>query len=617
MYFIRAVATALTLTAVNLIAPVAHAQTFSNSLSISIPSFGIATPYPSPITVAGGPTSIGLMTVTLTNFSHTYPRDVAVMLVGPTGASTILYGQAGSGLNAVNATLVFRDGAPALVGEAIVSGVFSPTIQFGATFSSPAPATPTTASLGNFTGSNANGQWHLYVQDFFGGDSGSIADGWSISFAPAAVAQGSTFTYQGKLDNGVTAVNGAADFRFSLWSSAADTSPAGQFGAAITRSAVPVTDGLFTASLDFGFGVIDNNLLFLQIEVRSPAGSGSFTAVTPRQPLTAALNAQFARNAANAATATTATQLAPGRARIRGDAGASNNSPGIWFTSPIAAPIDRAFVGQLDDSNVGFFNGNWSFLVNANGNTALGDPSGTAPPQRLTVNGSIQLNTGTAVAPNRLAFGLVGNLGSTAESNDPVFFQRVNVSANSTDLRLYVGDDPTVAPGAGGDAFSIWTTNNSPTSGFERFRFSSDGNAFKPGGGTWAALSDASTKTDLLPMTGTLDKLMSLHGYSFNYKPEFIEQGRALPGTQIGLVAQEVQAVFPDWVGTSADGKLFVSERATTALMIEALRDLRAEKDKQLEAVRAENAATRAQNAMLRERLDRLEKILIGRPDGN
>ena len=308
--------------AVALLASAASAQTYSNPANISIPTFGVANPYPSPIAVSGGPTSVGLMTVTLTNFSHTFPRDVSVMLLGPTGASTILYGRAGSGFNpAGNPTLVFRDGAPALPSSgAIVSGEFAPTILINSTFSPPAPATPTTASLGTFTGSDANGQWRLYVQDFESGDFGFIGGGWSITFAPPVAAQDASFTYQGKLDSGSAAITGAADFRFSLWSSAANTIPAGQVGATITRSAVLVTDGLFTASLDFGFGVVDNKSLFLQTEVRSPAGSGSYTTLTPRQPLTAALNAQFARKAA----------LADNSAQL-------NNQPASAYLPPAAS----------------------------------------------------------------------------------------------------------------------------------------------------------------------------------------------------------------------------------------------------------------------------------------
>jgi len=126
--------------------------------------------------------------------------------------------------------------------------------------------------------------------------------------------------------------------------------------------------------------------------------------------------------------------------------------------------------------------------------------------------------------------------------------------------------------------------------------FAMDGVAFKPGGGSWAAISDERSKSDIQPLTGTLDRLLKLRGHAYTYKPEFVENGRALPGTQIGLVAQEVEAVFPDWVSTGPDGMKQVTERSTTALMVEALRDLRAEKDAEINDLKA--------------RLEKLEALL-------
>lgn len=132
--------------------------------------------------------------------------------------------------------------------------------------------------------------------------------------------------------------------------------------------------------------------------------------------------------------------------------------------------------------------------------------------------------------------------------------------------------------------------------GAQVFLFQMDGLAGKPGGGTWAVLSDERTKTNIQTMTGTLDRLLQLKGHAYTYKPEFVEDGRALPGTQIGLVAQEVETVFPDWVTTGADGLKQVTERSTTALMVEALRDLRAEKDAEINDLKA--------------RLEKLEALL-------
>lgn len=135
------------------------------------------------------------------------------------------------------------------------------------------------------------------------------------------------------------------------------------------------------------------------------------------------------------------------------------------------------------------------------------------------------------------------------------------------------------------------------------FLFAVNGTAAKPGGGSWSVFSDARLKTNVEQMRGTLDRLLSLHGYTFEYLPEAVEQRFALPGTQIGLLAQEVEMVFPDWVSQDAAGYKYVTERSTTALMVEALRELRDEKDAQIRNLRNENAELAA-------RLDRLEEAL-------
>lgn len=149
--------------------------------------------------------------------------------------------------------------------------------------------------------------------------------------------------------------------------------------------------------------------------------------------------------------------------------------------------------------------------------------------------------------------------------------------------------------------------NTSFSNGFD---FAVSGTAAKTGGGSWASYSDARLKHDVTPLKGTLDRLLQLRGYSFEYNTDAVANNLALPGTQLGLIAQEVQRVFPDWVQTDKHGYLFVTERATTALMVEALRDLRTEKDTQLEELRK---AKDAEIADLKARLERLEKAIEAR----
>lgn len=154
------------------------------------------------------------------------------------------------------------------------------------------------------------------------------------------------------------------------------------------------------------------------------------------------------------------------------------------------------------------------------------------------------------------------------------------------------------------------------TSNAAGFSLAVSGTAAKTGGGTWATFCDERLKHDIKPMTGTLDRLLQLRGYTYEYNTDAVETRLALPGVQMGLMAQEVERVFPDWVGKDNKGYRYVTERSTTALMVEALRDLRAEKDAQIESLKKEAAAREAQNAELKARLDAIEVMLkAGRTD--
>jgi len=108
-----------------------------------------------------------------------------------------------------------------------------------------------------------------------------------------AAAQGTAFTYQGRLNTGSNPANGAYDLTFSLYTAETGGTPT---GSTVTDLAVGVTNGLFTAPVDFGSGVFAGTPYWLQIGVRTN-GAGTFNALTPRQPLAPTPYAIFAEGA--------------------------------------------------------------------------------------------------------------------------------------------------------------------------------------------------------------------------------------------------------------------------------------------------------------------------------
>jgi hypothetical protein len=113
---------------------------------------------------------------------------------------------------------------------------------------------------------------------------------------------GTAFTYQGQVTKAGVALNSTADFQFSLWDSLASGS---QIGSTLAVNNVSVAGGLFTVTLDFGAAAFPGNPRWLQVAVRSPAGSGTFTTLSPRQGLSPAPYAIYAATASAAGNADT------------------------------------------------------------------------------------------------------------------------------------------------------------------------------------------------------------------------------------------------------------------------------------------------------------------------
>ena len=95
-------------------------------------------------------------------------------------------------------------------------------------------------------------------------------------------AQGTAFTYQGRLNGGGSPANGSYDLTFSLFNVSTGGSPV---AGPLTQAGVGVTNGLFTVLLDYGSGVFNGTAYWLEIGVRTN-GAATFATLAPRQQLT-------------------------------------------------------------------------------------------------------------------------------------------------------------------------------------------------------------------------------------------------------------------------------------------------------------------------------------------
>lgn len=104
---------------------------------------------------------------------------------------------------------------------------------------------------------------------------------WLSAAAALAAPAGSSFTYQGRLADNGTAADGNFDFTVSLHTAA--DSPAAL--AQLSTAEVPVVDGVFTLSLDFGSAAFDGTARWIEIQVLKSGETGTPAVLTPRQEI--------------------------------------------------------------------------------------------------------------------------------------------------------------------------------------------------------------------------------------------------------------------------------------------------------------------------------------------
>jgi trimeric autotransporter adhesin len=162
----------------------------------------------------------------------------------------------------------------------------------------------------------------------------------------SAFAQGTSFTYQGRLNDGANPANGNYDMRFYLRDALSGGSPVGSTN---TLAPVAVSNGLFTVVLDYGSGIFTGPARWLEIAVRTNGSVSAHTVLSPREALTAV---PYAITAGNLTGTLPATQL-------------SGTLP--------SAQLSGTYSGVVAFSNAGdSFSGNGAGLTGVNAATLNG-----------------------------------------------------------------------------------------------------------------------------------------------------------------------------------------------------------------------------------------------------
>ena len=229
-----------------------------------------------------------------------------------------------------------------------------------------------------------------------------------------ADAQGTAFTYQGRLDIAGTPANGSNDLTFTLY----DAATAGAtVGTSNTFNDLVVSNGLFTVTLDFGAGAFNGAARWLQIAARPGTSAGAYTNLAPRQAITPAPYAVFAGGVAASGLAGTlpasALSGAYSGALNLGNAANSFTGSGAGLTSLNAANLSSGTVADARlSANVALRTGGNTFSgtqVMTNGNVGIGI---TTPLAQLDVRGPSTVVGGIALGDynitNSRYIGIIG-----------------------------------------------------------------------------------------------------------------------------------------------------------------------------------------------------------------
>ena len=229
---------------------------------------------------------------------------------------------------------------------------------------------------------------------------------------------------------------------------------------------------------------------------------------------------------------------------------------GLFRSAPWAGAVPgvAGTVIGFDPSNANGTGFLWSHTTTGvatrlwmDGNPIIFAPAG-AERMRVDSGGNVGIGTATPKAKLHVVVDIVA--GSDVNGQKFIFHTRTN---GRGDFLQITGDD---ANGNWqwhkGISFIRATGNVGIGTTLPRYTLEVNGSAGMPGGGAWTNSSDLRLKRDVQPLQGALHKLLNLRGVRYRWQ-EPAKHGN-LTGDQMGFVAQEVEAVFPEWVSTNPDG---------------------------------------------------------------
>ena len=118
--------------------------------------------------------------------------------------------------------------------------------------------------------------------------------------------------------------------------------------------------------------------------------------------------------------------------------------------------------------------------------------------------------------------------------------------------------------------------------------------------------SDIRYKKDIQPLQNSLSNVIQLKGVSYYFKKEEFKDKNFNDNKQVGLIAQEVEKIYPELVQTDEQGFKSIDYAKLTPILVEAIKELKTQND----ALKEDNIQLKTSVQKLDTSIQSIEKLL-------
>jgi hypothetical protein len=417
-----------------------------------------------------------------------------------------------------------------------------------------------------------------------------------------AETMGTEFIYQGRLMDANQPADGPYDFQFKLYDDP-NVIEGKQVGSSVEVNELDIIDGYFTVELDFGTGVFDGYARWLQIAVRPGASvePNDYVTLNPLQELTPTPYAQYAES-----TGPDNDWMVSGDDMYSipdGNVGIGTETPSAKLDVEVSSGGAATIGSGLNSATGGYAIAMGAYtdatgdcstamgygtIASGNFSTAMGkDTTASSLYSTAMGFGTTSGECATAMGRDTTASGYASTAmgrATTASGNFSTAMGRFIEAAGYCSVAIALNDQFGVAV-TQNNTMSIMggSVGIDTTTPYRRFFVNGDA------GGTtaWYNDSDSRLKKNIVSIDNALEKVNKLRGVEFEWKDPY----NHVEGRQIGFIGQETVKAVPEVVDVK-DGRYSMQYAPLTALLVEAVKELKAE------------------NELLKKRLEAQEKTL-------